>query len=435
MSSDRSQSVSEGKLSRRDSKDVPSSPSSSSLEKAEKENNSDSVAALSLIKFRLGENAPWVSASAFNLIRLFFHGKYKFIKAIFAVIPATEADKVAGALARMFFYADIPLALVKSVIDWEVERTTVVNQLFRQDSIASKIMTAYTRIIAQPYLVATLKTHVAKIVKCGSELEINPEQLKDAEEREAVGARVFQVQQIITDLLNTIRESSPSVPTECRLICSFLDSAVGGKFGDSKATEISLAGYLFLRLINPAIVVPDSLGIIDKNSLTPEGRRSLLLVSKVVLNMANQVPFSKEPHLIPFNSFLNEKLPLIQSFIADCVQVNPDAALTTTDLPAPLLILDELSLLYKLLYPLQEKLASALAPEANVLKRFRAAFSALGPPLPTSTTGPNSNTPSTSDAKKDKKDKKKSDPNDTPPCPLPPSLMHFASKSYMANHA
>lgn len=328
----------------------------------------------------------------------------------------------------MFFYADIPLALVKSVIDWEVERTTVVNQLFRQDSIASKIMTAYTRLIAQPYLVATLKPHVAKIVKCGSELEINPEQLKE-EEREFVGARVFQLQQLITDLLTTIKESTAQVPTECRLICNFLDSAVGGKFGDPKATEIALAGYLFLRLINPAIVVPDSMGIIDKNALTAEGRRSLLLVSKIVLNMANQVPFSKEPYLLTFNSFLNEKLPFIQSFIADCIQVSPDAALTVTDLPAPLLILDELALLYKLLYPLQEKLATALASEANVLKRFRTAFSAIGPPP--ATAPPGSPAPGEKDSKKDKKDKKK----DTGPvCPLPPSLMHFASKSFMATH-
>ena len=349
--------------------------------------------------------------------------------------PPSQADKVAGALARMFFYADIPLALVKSVIDWEVERTTIVNQLFRQDSIASKIMTAYTRLIAQPYLVATLKSHVAKIVKCGNELEINPEQLKP-EERDAVGSRVFQLQQIVTDLLSSIRDSTQSVPTECRLICSFLDNAVGGKFGDNKATEIALAGYLFLRLINPAIVVPDSLGIIDKNALTPEGRRSLLLVSKIVLNMANQVPFSKEPYLIPFNSFLSEKLPLIQSFIVDCVQVSPDAALTVTDLPAPLLILDELSLLYKLLYPLQEKLATALANDANVLKRFRAAFAALGPP-PASTASATPNSPASSSAdKKDMKDKKdkKDKHSDTAQCPLPPHLMHFASKSYLANH-
>lgn len=87
---DRSHSVSESKSARRDSKGDSSKDLKDSKDAKDKESNYDSVAALSLIKHRLGDFAPWVSASAFNLIRLFFHGKYKFIKAIFAVIPATE---------------------------------------------------------------------------------------------------------------------------------------------------------------------------------------------------------------------------------------------------------------------------------------------------------------------------------------------------------
>lgn len=87
---ERPHSASESKSARRDSKDTKDLNNSKDSKDKDKESNSDSVAALSLIKHRLGDNAPWVSASAFNLIRLFFHGKYKFIKAIFAVIPATE---------------------------------------------------------------------------------------------------------------------------------------------------------------------------------------------------------------------------------------------------------------------------------------------------------------------------------------------------------
>lgn len=405
-------------------------------------NSAESVVALATVKERLGESAQWVSSSSYNLMRLFFHGKYKFIKAIFAVIPSTESDKLAGALARMFFYAEIPLQLIKSVIDWEVEHTSQVNQLFRQDSIASKIMTAYTRLIAQPYLVATLKTHVAKIAKCGPELEINPQHLKP-EEADAVGSRIFSLQSTITDLLLAIKQSILLVPTECRLICFFLQQAVTGKFADSKATEIALAGYLFLRLINPAIVVPDSIGIIDKSSLTADGRRALLLVSKIVLNMANQIPFSKEPYLFPFNTFLQEKLPIIQEFIAECAEVSPDALLTETNLPPPLLVLEELATLYRILYPLQDKLTAALSNDANILKRMKQAFLQIGvPPSATLATPNDANNAKDDHSKKDKKEKKdKKDHKEhkegkgekTIPDPLPSHLMHFCSKSALAN--
>ena len=388
--------------------------------------------ALSTVKDRLESLSPMVSTATFNLLRLFFHGKYTFVKAIFAVIQVTEADKVAASLARMFFFADIPLQLIKSVIDWEVERTTIVNQLFRQDSIASKVMTAYTRLIAQPYLVATLKSSVQRIAKCGKELEIKPEALS-FEERDAVGSRVFLLQSIVTELLDAILHSILLVPTECRLICMFLKQAVSSKFSDEKATEISLAGYLFLRMINPALVVPDSIGIIDKTALTPDGRRALLLVSKIVLNMANQVEFHKEPYLISFNDFLKERLPTVQQFIYECADVPPEAVMTATNLPPPQMVLDELALLYKILYPLQEKLAQALADEPQVLKRMKAAFTAIGPP-PSNAGATAAQTPYSTEGKEShpsKKDKKA--PSEEKRLPLPPELMHFASKSALAH--
>jgi hypothetical protein len=338
------------------------------------------------------------------------------------VIQSAEVDKVSGSLARMFFFAEIPLQLIKSVIEWEVDRTTIVNQLFRQDSIASKIMTAYTRLIAQPYLVSTLKASLTKIAKCGNELEVNPDAL-GPEEREAVGTRVFLLQSVVTELLIAIRESIPNVPVECRLICSFLNDAVSRKFNDPKATEISLAGYLFLRLINSAIVVPDSIGIVEKSSLTPEGRRSLTVVSKIILNMANQVEFHKEPYMIPFNSFLREKLPIIQAFIKDCVHVPPDAFMTQTTIPPPQMILDELALIYKILFPLQDKLATALAGEPKVLKRLKQAFASIGPPPSTPSSNPSN------DTKDPKKDKKAAPPEPERKSPLPAHLVHFASKS------
>jgi hypothetical protein len=45
------------------------------------------------------------------------------------------------------------------------------------------------------------------------------------------------------------------------MICRDLKEAIASKFPE--AVDIAIAGYLFLRLINPALVVPDGIGLVD----------------------------------------------------------------------------------------------------------------------------------------------------------------------------
>ncbi|KAK2723413.1 hypothetical protein QYM36_001922, partial [Artemia franciscana] len=60
---------------------------------------------------------------------------------------------------------------------------------------------------------------------------------------------------------------------------------------------------IFLRFINPAIVSPYEMGIIEKQPPSSV-KRGLMLVSKILQNIANHVEFSKEQHMLPFNDLL-----------------------------------------------------------------------------------------------------------------------------------
>ncbi|GBP88688.1 Neurofibromin [Eumeta japonica] len=80
------------------------------------------------------------------------------------------------------------------------------------------------------------------------------------------------------------------------------------RFAQFPQTSVGAVGtVLFLRFINPAIVSPQEMGIVNR-PVPPRVKRGLMLMSKILQNIANHVEFSKEQHMLPFNDFLRGPL-------------------------------------------------------------------------------------------------------------------------------
>lgn len=76
------------------------------------------------------------------------------------------------------------------------------------------------------------------------------------------------------------------------------------RFPNLLQSNIGAVGtVIFLRFINPAIVSPQEHGIVDKH-VSVSVKRGLMLMSKILQNIANHVEFSKEQHMLCFNDFL-----------------------------------------------------------------------------------------------------------------------------------
>ena len=50
---------------------------------------------------------------------------------------------------------------------------------------------------------------------------------------------------------------------------------------------------------------------------SPQVRRGLMLMSKILQNIANYVEFSKEQHMLPFNDFLQTNFDACRKFVAN----------------------------------------------------------------------------------------------------------------------
>ena len=88
-----------------------------------------------------------------------------------------------------------------------------------------------------------------------------------------------------------------------------IDTLVAMKYGDIGLSLIG--GVLFLRLINPAVVLPQKHNILEPSEVTLSGQRGLLIVSKILQRLANQEQFDEEaePHMLFANRFIRKNLP------------------------------------------------------------------------------------------------------------------------------
>lgn len=115
---------------------------------------------------------------------------------------------------------------------------------------------------------------------------------------------------------------------------------------------------MFLRFINPAIVSPQEMGIVNKR-VPYQVKRGLMLMSKILQNIANHVEFSKEQHMLPFNDFVRTHFESGRRFI---VQI-ASACETLEQTGHPLSYVSDANVLalHRLLWNHQEKMGDYLS--------------------------------------------------------------------------
>lgn len=87
------------------------------------------------------------------------------------------------------------------------------------------------------------------------------------------------------------------------------------RFPEAKFTAVG--AFIFLRFFCPAIVAPDAEGLVSSTP-SKEMRRGLLLIAKVVQNLANNVLFgAKEPYMFPLNDFLTQHIYRVTTFLRE----------------------------------------------------------------------------------------------------------------------
>lgn len=154
------------------------------------------------------------------------------------------------------------------------------------------------------------------------EFYLNYRKLKnesEIEKKKIIEDNITKLKQVTHEFASIIFSTRflHSIPFEVRCVSKFIyDLAVA----HGKDAYVLVGSFVILRIINPVIVVPDQKGIKPKNGKPPssEAKRTLILISKLIQSLANEVRFGeKEPYMLPMNSLLEELEERFHKFLHD----------------------------------------------------------------------------------------------------------------------
>lgn len=239
----------------------------------------------------------------------------------------------------------------------EVEVSDCMQTLFRGNSLGSKIMAFCFKIYGASYLQGLLEPLITTLIEDPDKnFEVDPSRLPNEDHIEENRRNVIELTE---KFFNSIINSVDKFPPQLRSMCHCLYQVLTKRFPQFPQNNIGAVGtVIFLRFINPAIVSPQEQGIFTK-AIPPNAKRGLMLMSKILQNIANHVEFSKEQHMLPFNDFLRAHFEIGRKFF---VQIASDSESVDQGSHSMSFISDANVLaLHRLLWNHQEKIGDYLS--------------------------------------------------------------------------
>uniref|UniRef100_A0A8C7IHS5 Ras GTPase-activating protein 1 n=1 Tax=Oncorhynchus kisutch TaxID=8019 RepID=A0A8C7IHS5_ONCKI len=264
---------------------------------------------------------------------------------IYALAHVCGQDRtlLASILLRIFRHEKTEAPLLRTLNDREINMEDEATTLFRATTLASTLMEQYMKATATPFVHHALKDTILKIMESKQSCELNPSKL---EKNEDVNLNLAHLLNILSELVEKIFMAAEILPPTLRYIYGCLQKSVQQKWPTNTTMRTRVvSGFVFLRLICPAILNPRMFNIIADPPSATAGR-TLTLIAKSVQNLANLVEFgAKEPYMEGVNPFIKNNKHRMIMFLDELGNV-PDLPEVTehfrTDLSRDLAALHEI---------------------------------------------------------------------------------------------
>ncbi|KAI3641636.1 hypothetical protein MIR68_000333 [Amoeboaphelidium protococcarum] len=232
-----------------------------------------------------------------------------------------EREEAAKLFVSIFEDNFSVIPYIKSTIANEFKIALDAQTLFRANSLASKNIDVYQKVVGIQYLKSTLGPIIKNIVQSNKACEVDPTRLKKGDNLDMNWKNLLGYMNAI---VHAIFSTQHNLPDQMREIYVELSDQALRKFPTDNVVKFTaVAGFLFLRMFAPAILGPKLFGIIDEYT-DDKTSRTLTLLAKTLQNLANLVEFgAKEPYMTPMNEFIRSKMPQMKQFLNDVSSAAP----------------------------------------------------------------------------------------------------------------
>ncbi|XP_075063059.1 RAS protein activator like-3 [Mixophyes fleayi] len=184
----------------------------------------------------------------------------------------------------------------------EISRYDVQDSLiFRENTIVTKAVEEYMKMVGQMYLQETLGPFIARLYASADSHEVDPLRCSPEKLSENRGHLWSSCEEAIQSIL----QSQKSFPPELLAVFSGWQEKVAMRGRPDLGSRL-VSACLFLRFLCPAILSPGLFQLLPEHP-HPVAARALTLVAKVLQNLANFTRFGeKEDYMAFMNSFLEQ---------------------------------------------------------------------------------------------------------------------------------
>ncbi|KAJ3102870.1 Ras GTPase-activating protein 1 [Phlyctochytrium planicorne] len=244
-------------------------------------------------------------------------------------LVVTDREVLGKTVIRCLFGLGREVEGIKTLLESDIQTTDDPNIIFRGNSLATKALDQYMKIIAMPYLHATVGGLLRAISSMNESCEVDPLRVESPEREKA---NFTKLSHYASTLWNAIQKSADQCPKQLLEVFAFIRGTISEKWGnnnDNNARYSGVSGFLFLRFFCPAILSPKLFNI--TNELPSQAAtRTLTLLAKIIQNLANLSEFgNKEPYMVQFNPFIQSQLPVMKAFIDRISTVSPQNPIFT----------------------------------------------------------------------------------------------------------
>ncbi|KAJ7309609.1 hypothetical protein JRQ81_007663 [Phrynocephalus forsythii] len=254
------------------------------------------------------------------------------------VSSVESRQDVATKLVKIFLGQGLVVPFLDYLNLREISRTTDPNTLFRSNSLASKSMEQFMKVVGMPYLNEVLKSIINRIFEEKKYVELDPCKIEPSRTRRISFKGSLSEAQIrdsslevlkgyLQDIMEAIVGSTEKCPAAMRVTFKRLHKRVSESFLEAENQDvkyIAISGFLFLRFFAPAILTPKLFNLRDQHA-DPQTSRTLLLLAKAVQSIGNlglQLGHGKEQWMEPLHPFILSSIGRVKEFLDKLINVD-----------------------------------------------------------------------------------------------------------------
>jgi len=225
---------------------------------------------------------------------------------------AAEMRPLMDAAIQLLTSFDLVPNFLRVLFTSEMQERISQDILFRGDSTATAVASRYFELYGHRYL-QILQAPLSHVFSRKKALEVDPDQLSGGRDEQAENVR--RLMRYSKRFFMAIVSSVEDFPVAFRRVLSRVRRIVCGtypEFGDQIVSTI-----VMLRFFCPAIISPSKYGLC-RGDIPRHTQRSLVLIAKLLQNLANGIAFgNKESYMSSCSTFLEENIGTMRKYIDD----------------------------------------------------------------------------------------------------------------------